>query len=64
LLSELDTEKQEAIRFRFRYFQNINGELVLPDGFEPREVMIVAQSSGNNAQRLEKRFEWRLKNVQ
>ncbi len=60
LLSELDKEKDEAIRFRFRYFQNINGELMLPDGFEPREVMIVAQSSGSNAQRLEKRFDWPL----
>ncbi|MFT7219244.1 MAG: hypothetical protein ACI8Z1_000858 [Candidatus Azotimanducaceae bacterium] len=60
LLSELDTEKQEAIRFRFRYFQNINGELMLPEGFEPREVMIVAQSSGTKTQRLEKRFNWPL----
>ena len=61
MLSELDQEKDEAIRFRFRYFQNINGELMLPDGFEPREIMIVAQSSGSNAQRLEKRFDWPLK---
>jgi len=60
LLSELDQEKQDAIKFRFRYFQNINGELMLPDGFLPREVMIVAQSSGANAQRLEKRFDWPL----
>lgn len=60
LLSELDKEKEDAIRFRFRYFQNINGELMLPDGFEPREFMIVAQSSGSNAQRLEKRFDWPL----
>ena len=61
LLSELDDEKTEAIRFRFRYFQNINGEMSLPDGFEPREVMIVAQSSGSNAQRLEKKFDWPLR---
>jgi hypothetical protein len=59
-LSELDQEKSEAIRFRFRYFQNINGELLLPEGFEPREVMIVAQSSGSNGQRLEKKFDWPL----
>ena len=60
LLSELDQEKQDAIKFRFRYFQNINGELMLPDGFLPREVMIVAKSSGSHAQRLEKRFDWPL----
>jgi hypothetical protein len=60
MLSELDTEQEEAIRFRFRYFQNINGELMLPEGFQPREVMIVAQSSGSKAQRLEKKFDWPL----
>ena len=59
-LSEVDKDKTDAIRFRFRYFQNINGEMVLPDGFEPQEVMIVAQSSGRNAQRLEKTFDWPL----
>lgn len=59
-LSELDQEKQDSVRFRFRYFQNINGEISLPEGFEPREVVIVAQSSGNNTQRLERSFDWSL----
>ncbi len=59
-LSDLDSEKDNPVRFRFRYFQNINGELKLPEGFEPREVMIVAQSSGSNGQRLEKTFNWPL----
>ena len=30
-LSELDNEKSDAVRFRFRYFQNINGRMTLPD---------------------------------
>ncbi|MGV0036436.1 MAG: DUF6776 family protein [Candidatus Azotimanducaceae bacterium WSBS_2022_MAG_OTU7] len=59
-VSELDRDKTEAFKFRFRYFQNINGELQLPEGFVPREVIIVAQSSGSNAQRLEKKFDWPL----
>jgi cell division protein FtsB len=60
LLSELIGEDKKAIGFRFRYFQSINGELVVPNGFEPREVMIVARSTGNNAQRLEKTFDWQV----
>ena len=60
LLSELNEAKQASIRFRFRYFQNINGELLVPDGFVPKEVMIIAKSSGRNGQRLEKKFDWRL----
>jgi len=60
MLSQLDKEKTDAVKFRFRYFQNINGEMILPEGFQPREVMVVAQSSGRNAQRLEKTFDWPL----
>jgi hypothetical protein len=48
------------IRFRFRYFQNIDGELTVPAGFEPRQIKVVAQSSGRNRQRLEKKFDWLL----
>ena len=59
-LSDLDKTRQEAIRFRFKYFQNIDGELTLPQGFEPREIMIVAQPTGRNAKRLEKKFDWQL----
>jgi len=59
-LSELSETKQARIGFRFRYFQNINGELLVPEGFIPSEVMIVARSSGRNGQRLEKKFDWQL----
>ncbi len=59
-LSQLDAANKKAIGFRFRYFQNIDGELLVPSGFEPSEVMIVARSSGRNAQRLEKKFSWQL----
>ncbi len=57
-LSSLSTENKSAERFRFRYFQNIDGELEIPNDFEPEAVTVIAQSSGNRAQRLEKRFDW------
>ena len=60
-LSEQGRDKAEAIKFRFRYFQNIAGEVQLPKGFVPREFMVVAQSSEPIAQRLEKTFDWPLK---
>ena len=59
-LSELSETKQARIGFRFRYFQNIDGELLVPEGFIPSEVMIIARSSGRNGQRLEKKFDWQL----
>lgn len=57
-LENISTENKRSERFRFRYFQNINGELEIPGDFEPEAVMVVAQSSGSRGQRLEKRFDW------
>ncbi|MDA0791345.1 MAG: hypothetical protein O2780_18035 [Proteobacteria bacterium] len=59
-LRELDKSRGESILFRFKYFQNIDGELTLPKGFEPREFMVVAVPSGRKAQRLERKFVWQL----
>ena len=59
-LGDISAEDQDSIRFRFRYFQNIDGELMLPDGFTPKEVMVVAQSTGRSSQRLERRFTWQV----
>jgi len=59
-ISDSGRDKAEAIRFRFRYFQSIVVEQELPNGFVPREVMVVVQTSGLNAQRLEKTFDWSL----
>jgi len=60
-LGERGRDKADAIKFRFRYFQNIAGEAQLPEGFVPREFMVVAQSSEPIVQRLEKTFDWPLK---
>jgi hypothetical protein len=59
-MGEVGDEKSQIIRFRFRYFQNIDGELEVPEGFQPSEVMVVAESAGSNTQRLEKKFDWQL----
>ena len=59
-ISDSGRDEAEAITFRFRHFQNIMVEQQLPNGFVPREVMVVVQTSGLNAQRLEKTFDWSL----
>ena len=59
-LNELDEDKAHPVSFRFRYFQNINGEMVIPKEFEPQKVLIVAQTSGRKSQRLERSFTWPL----
>ncbi len=59
-LNEMSPGAKDSIRFRFRYFQNIDGELNLPEGFKPQQILIVARSSGRNSQRLEKKFDWQI----
>lgn len=46
------------IKLRFKYFQNIEGELVLPQGFEPERIELDARSTGKNATTVDKRFGW------
>jgi hypothetical protein len=57
---ELSGGDTGSIRFRFRYFQNIEGKITVPEGFAPRELVVVAKRSGRNAKQLEKKFGWQL----
>jgi hypothetical protein len=47
-----------GIKFRFRFFQNVEGTLVLPEGFEPLEVQVVAQAQGRKSSQAERTFDW------
>jgi hypothetical protein len=57
-LDEISDIKTSVIRFRFRYFQNIDGEISLPDAFVPREVLVVANTVGRNPRQLNRKFQW------
>lgn len=51
-------ENQLDIRLQFRYFQNIEGELILPEDFVPETVQILAVSQGEDAKTVQKNFVW------
>ena len=53
-----NTEKSIDIRLQFRYFQNLEGILVLPEGFEPEKVQINAVNEGKVVKTLQKSFVW------
>lgn len=59
-LGELTGGNKKIIGFNFRYFQNLDGELIIPAGFTPREVMVIAKSSGGRSQKRERKFDWTL----
>lgn len=62
-LSDLSASEDDLdIRLQFRYFQNIEGELVLPANFEPTKVQILAVAEGDNAKTVQKSFGWLVEN--
>ncbi|MEM8499954.1 MAG: DUF6776 family protein [Pseudomonadota bacterium] len=46
------------IKYRFKYFQNIEGDVVLPVGFEPTRIDVAVRGSGKKPVYLEKKFAW------
>ncbi len=42
-LKHIAADKKTALRFRFRYFQKFEGDIVLPKGFQPRQVTVTIQ---------------------
>ncbi|MCG8668846.1 MAG: hypothetical protein MI867_05490 [Pseudomonadales bacterium] len=55
--------ESDGAKFKFRYFQDIVGEVQLPGGFIPEHIEVIAQSTGRKAMRLEKKFDWILEEV-
>ena len=49
---------RDDIRLRFRYFQEITGELLLPDGFAPQSVRALVTSIRPRQEEVAKQFPW------
>lgn len=58
-LRDVSAEQDDLdIRLRFRYFQNIEGELTLPDNFIPEQVNVTAVSTSPIESQVNKNFSW------
>jgi hypothetical protein len=58
-LAELsEAVENENIALRFRYFQAIEGELVLPNNFKPEAVSIVARATSPKKVEISDEFPW------
>ena len=53
-----EEQDQLDVRLRFKYFQNIEGEMVLPDGFEPDRVQIAAVATEPVGKSINHNFSW------
>lgn len=50
--------KSRNVKLRFKYYQSIDGELELPNGFVPERVDIVANASTPKKVKVEKHYSW------
>ncbi len=58
-LSDLSPDiADEKIKYRFKYFQNIEGAVTLPDNYEPKRIDVLVKGSGGRSVYLEKKFGW------
>jgi hypothetical protein len=48
----------EHIKLRFKYFQTVEGELLLPEGFRPKQVQVVVKATKPKAATVEKSYGW------
>jgi cell division protein FtsB len=59
-LTRLTADGRAQVPFSFRYFQDVDQDLVLPEGFEPSRVSIEVRASGRAASPLSQSFNWSL----
>jgi hypothetical protein len=60
-LAELsDDIEGDGIALQFRYFQSIEGQLVLPQGFEPGEVRVMASTEKPHKFEIRENYPWQL----
>lgn len=58
-LSEVSGGKlDDDLSMRFKYFQNIEGDIVLPKGFVPSSVVVDLIPTGKGRTRIKKNFDW------
>jgi hypothetical protein len=50
----------EALSLRFRYFQAVEGVLLLPEGFEPEGIWVEAITTGSRKLEAAEQFPWQL----
>ncbi len=50
--------REKELSFRFKYFQNLEGEVALPDGFLLSQVRVEVLPRGKNQSKIEQTYPW------
>jgi hypothetical protein len=57
-VTDVSSEAAKGMKFRFRYFQNLEGNVTLPDDFEPDEIEISVKPTSKGVDPIEVRVSW------
>jgi predicted DNA-binding antitoxin AbrB/MazE fold protein len=57
-MSDLSEGKEQSIKMRFRYFQNVEGDLKLPEGFVPANLTIEVKPDNGKLKPVTETYEW------
>ncbi len=57
-LGELSAEMKQPARFGFKYFQNFEGRLDFPEGFEPQGVNVLVKPKTKKIKALDEHYSW------
>lgn len=57
-MAELTPGESEPLGFSFRYFQDLERDLVLPEGFVPDRVNVEVSPRGRRAKIIRRSFDW------
>lgn len=57
-LNQVSEKNVKELDYRFKYFQNVEGEIQLPEGFKPHRVTITVVPNQRDQDAFEKTFDW------
>ncbi|TVO72469.1 DUF6776 family protein [Sedimenticola selenatireducens] len=57
-LKEITKEKEEKLKMRFRHFQDVDGLIQVPEGFNPERVIVEINPTNNKLPQIKKTFDW------
>ena len=57
-LSDITNRRVRKLDVRFKYFQNIEADIVLPSGFEPTGLIIELNPRGKGLSKIHKNYDW------
>jgi len=57
-LDAITSRKAKYLKMRFQYFQILEGELRLPEGFKPKSFLVEVRPEGKGVKPVVRRFSW------